>query len=87
MELSNPKCQTWMKRSYHHPFISGRNQKDGDGDKSEKTVQQPDACREQRTKIDGQTDGETDRGSIKSVKSAVSRHNFSDGRTCYFYDK
>jgi len=72
MELSNPKCQTWMKRSYHHPFIA-RDQKDeNDNDKPEN---EQNVCRDEwKTKPDERTNEETanNRESIESVKSAVS---------------
>ncbi|XP_025195504.1 uncharacterized protein LOC112594753 [Melanaphis sacchari] len=69
-ELSGPKCQTWMKRSYHHPFIdrSQRN-KTGNGENNNK-LEQINANKEQRQQPIANED--TDRDSIKSIKSAVS---------------
>lgn len=65
MELTNPKCQTWMKRSYHHPFIDRSQQ-----DKTENDNKLENIC----NKDQPITNEETDRDSIKSIKSAVSQH-------------
>lgn len=61
MELSNPKCQTWMRRSYHHPFIDRSQENKNENDKLEN--------------INGkEANEETDKNSVKSIKSAVSQH-------------
>lgn len=67
MELTNPKCQTWMKRSYHHPFIDHSEQ---DKTKIKNDNKLENIC----TKEQPITNEETDKDSIKSIKSAVSQH-------------
>jgi len=72
-ELSGPKCQTWMKRSYHHPFIDrGQRNKTDNGENNNKLEQINANKEEQQQPI---VNEDTDRDSIKSIKSAVSHHN------------
>lgn len=69
-ELSGPKCQTWMKRSYHHPFIDrGQRNKTENGENNNK-LELINVNKEQRQQPIANE--EADRDSIKSVKSAVS---------------
>lgn len=65
IELSDPKSQTWMRRSYHHPFMDRSQPNKNENNKIENIY----CTKQQSTKNE-----ETDRDSIKSVKSAVSHH-------------
>lgn len=67
-ELTNPKCQTWMKRSYHHPFIDHSEQ-----DKTKNDNKLENICTKEQS-IKPITNEETDRDSIKAIKSTVSQH-------------
>lgn len=68
-ELSGPKCQTWMKRSYHHPFIDRSQRNKTENGENNNKLELINVNKEQRNIANE----ETDRDSIKSVKSAVSR--------------
>ncbi|VVC39830.1 Domain of unknown function DUF4812 [Cinara cedri] len=64
IELSNPKCQTWMKRSYHHPFIDRCRQNKIKTEKHKNANADGEPCK---------TDEEVqDKNSIKSVESTIS---------------
>ncbi|XP_022169683.1 uncharacterized protein LOC111033309 isoform X2 [Myzus persicae] len=67
-ELSGPKCQTWMKRSYHHPFIDRSQRNKTENGENNNKLELINVNKEQRNIANE----ETDRDSIKSVKSAVS---------------
>ncbi|XP_027842589.2 uncharacterized protein LOC114123723 [Aphis gossypii] len=70
-ELSGPKCQTWMKRSYHHPFIDrGQRNKTDNGENNNK-LEQINANKEEQQQ-QPIVNEDTDRDSIKSIKSAMS---------------
>ncbi|XP_060835329.1 uncharacterized protein LOC132918212 isoform X2 [Rhopalosiphum padi] len=69
-ELSGPKCQTWMKRSYHHPFIDRSQRNKTENGENNNKLEQINANKEQRQQPLANED--TDRDSIKSIKSAVS---------------
>lgn len=71
VELSSPKCQTWMKRSYHHPFIDRNRKEDGNNDESPEKV--GGACEERWAKNEERANEEPDKESVKSVTSAVSQ--------------
>jgi len=72
-ELSGPKCQTWMKRSYHHPFIDRSQRNKTENGENNNKLEQINANKEQRQQPLANED--TDRDSIKSIKSAVSHNN------------
>uniref|UniRef100_A0A2S2Q4Q3 Cilia- and flagella-associated protein 126 n=1 Tax=Sipha flava TaxID=143950 RepID=A0A2S2Q4Q3_9HEMI len=61
IELSNPKCETWMKRSYHHPFIDHGQRNKNENHKLEKI----------NNKDKSMKNEDTDRDSIKSAVSNV----------------
>lgn len=67
-ELSNPKCQTWMKRSYHHPFI----------DRSQQNKKENDKFETMNAKEPSIINDETDNDSTTSIKSMVSQKNTTD---------
>ncbi|XP_003246417.2 uncharacterized protein LOC100572662 isoform X2 [Acyrthosiphon pisum] len=69
-ELSGPKCQTWMKRSYHHPFIDRSQRNKTEKGENNNKLELINANKEQRQQPIANE--EADRDSIKSVKSAVS---------------
>ncbi|XP_026806151.1 uncharacterized protein LOC113549169 [Rhopalosiphum maidis] len=69
-ELSGPKCQTWMKRSYHHPFIDRSQRNKTENGENNNKLEQINTNKEQRQQPLANED--TDRDSIKSVKYAVS---------------
>lgn len=65
IELTNPKCQTWMKRSYHHPFIDNGQQNENENDQLENISSKEHPITNEETAVD--------RDSIKSSKCAVSQ--------------
>jgi len=69
-ELSGPKCQTWMKRSYHHPFIDRSQRNKTENGEDNNKLELINANKEQRQQP--MANEEADRDSLKSVKSAVS---------------
>jgi len=69
-ELSGPKCQTWMKRSYHHPFIDRSQRNKTENGENNNKLELNNVNKEQRQQPIANE--ETDRDSIKSVKSSVS---------------
>lgn len=61
IELSNPKCDTWMKRSYHHPFIDHGQRNKNENNKLENINNKDKSIKNEDTDRD-------------SIKSAVSHH-------------
>jgi len=76
-ELSGPKCQTWMKRSYHHPFIDRSQRNKTENGENNNKLELINGNKEQRQQPIANE--EADRDSIKSVKSSVS-HSRSPSR-------
>lgn len=70
-ELSGPKCQTWMKRSYHHPFIDRSQRNKMENGENNNKLELINANKEEQPQRPIANE-EADRDSIKSVKSAVS---------------
>jgi len=62
-----------MKRSYHHPFIDRSQRDKTENGENKNKLEQINANKEQRQQP--VANEETDRDSIKSVRSAVSQHN------------